>query len=269
MKILALSVLALSCTNEFRNALAQGTFQNLGFEAVRNVPLFDPQAHPWYMPAADALPGWACYVGSEQIHSVLYNNFTLDAAALGVASSTAAFVPNALPVGVYSLSLQAGIATSGVYSSASIAQVGQIPSDAKSIRFRGYEQVTGGIGFSVTFGGNPIPLTTIMTGDDVKLYGGDISRFAGESGELRITSISHFSYLDGLVFSPVAVPEPPTSALLLGGLTLLFFWRSHPLKTVQMAGPDHSFGWQQLRCQFVQNVHVRGVKNSKARPFQA
>ena len=88
--------------------------------------------------------------------------------------------------------------------------------DAQSLRFYG------AMSLEVTFAGQP--LTLIKTGDGIRYdkIAADISAYAGQTGELRFTSsnlqITTFDYLDAIRFSPVAVPEPNTVALLALGL---------------------------------------------------
>ena len=206
----------------------QGTFQNLGFEGVQNVPIFDPRGHPWTMPAGDALPGWSCYIGDSRTEFIWYNDLALDSAAVGVLSSTLPYLPPGFPVGKYSLSLQAGYGPLGMNTPSSIAQSGELPSDVKSIRFRGAGGSSSADSFLVTFAGERIPLEIVGSRESFTGYAGDLSPYAGQMGELRITSTIHFTYIDGISFSPLAVPEPTIATLLLGGLGLLGWnrWRT-------------------------------------------
>lgn len=207
----------------------QSTFQNLNFEAAQNIPVFDPQGHPWTMPAADALPGWTVYLGATQSASVFYNDVALDSAAVGIQSTTSPYAPAGFLVGQYCLSLQYGVTAGGaqpIFGTASIAQSAQLPSDVESIMFRGT------FPFSVTFSGFAIPLTVLSSQAGYSIYAGDIGQFAGQTGELRITSSSHFSYLDAIQFSAQAIPEPNTLALSVVGLGLLCWrWRKWMTRT--------------------------------------
>jgi len=196
---------------------AQGTFQNLGFESAHNIPVFDPQGHPWTMPASDALPGWTCYIGANQTGSAWYNDVALDSAALGILSSLSPYPPSGFVQGQYCLSLQTSTAfTSPPFTPASVGQTGQLPADAQSIRFRGT------VPFPVSFAGTVIPLSVLSSQAGYNIYGGDISQFAGLTGELRIRSFGHFGYLDGLTFSSQPIPEPASVSLFVMGLGLLY-----------------------------------------------
>jgi hypothetical protein len=129
--------------------------------------------------------------------------------------------PAGLLRGQYCAALQYGVVSIGplVYSAASIAQSGQVPLDARSIQFRGT------FPFTVTFAGNAIPLVVLSSQADYSLYGGDISQFAGQTGDLTFTSNTHFGFLDGIQFSPEPVPEP-SSAFLFITAGILFGLRS-------------------------------------------
>jgi hypothetical protein len=196
--------------------LAQGTFQNLSFESARNIPIFNPQGHPWYMPVADAFPGWSIFTGPSTVSDleVTYNDITLDLANIALLPRDAALLPPApgLIDGKYGVLLQSGFSQFGKDTPVSLAQVGRIPSGTKSIQFRGSGPL------SVSFNGNSIPLAALNSGNGTIFFGGDVVGYAGLSGELRFTSQTHFDYLDAIQFSPVAVPEPATLSLLLGGL---------------------------------------------------
>ena len=197
------------------HTFAQGAFQNLGFESIQNIPVFDPQGHPWTMPASDALPGWSCYLGTNQVGYAWYNDVALDSAAVGVQSSTSPYLPSGFLVGQYCLSLQYGVVGYGQYGVASITQTGQLSSSVQSIRFRGTDP------FVVTFDGVTIPLVILSSQSGYNVYGGDISQFAGQSGTLAFTSYTHFGYLDAIQFSTQSVPEPSGIALFAVGFGVL------------------------------------------------
>ena len=84
-------------------------------------------------------------------------------------------------------------------------------------------------GFTVTIAGQPISLSVVGTQNGFNLYRGDVSQFSGLSEELRITALSAPSspanlYIDSIVFSAEAVPEPGFLGLFSVGAVALF-WR--------------------------------------------
>lgn len=203
------------------SGFAQGTFQNLGFESAHDIPVFDPRGHPWITSAADALPGWTCYLGTNQTGSAWCDDVALDSAAVGIQSTTSLWPPAGFISGQYCASLQYGYVFNGPYDyyfgPASIAQSGQIPLYARSIRFNSTYP------FYVTFAGSGIPLVVLTAQANYNVYGGDISQFAGQTGELRITSYSSYlggSFIDAIQFSSLRVPEPSTFCLVILGLGL-------------------------------------------------
>ncbi len=196
------------------SVLSQGTFQNLDFEDVRNVPVFDPPG-AGLMSATDALPGWTCYAGTNQLNLALYDTLNLDNVGAGVistASPVAYTIPAGLPDGQFCASLQYGVLTHpiGPWENvpASIAQVGQVPIGAHSILFAGSTP------FSVSFAGTGLPLSVMAAYPGYDIFGADISSFAGQIGELRFTSYSHVSFLDSIQFSSQVIPEPTTIRLM-------------------------------------------------------
>ena len=124
--------------------------------------------------------------------------------------------------GNYSLAMHSGYQNNqdanSPWVNAFISQTAVVPTDSFSIRIL----ATGP--FAIFANGNAIPMFSLGGNQ----YGGDISAFAGASTEVKITSVSPVGNLgvpptivDNLTFSPVAVPEPGTLALLAtGGLAL-------------------------------------------------
>jgi hypothetical protein len=200
-------------------SLAQPSFQNLDFEAAHSLPLPDPDGHPVNVPALNAFPGWICYWSSNETSVALFNGVYLDAPALGIQTASSLYVPEGLLNGQYCASLQTGrvgwTGTEWILATVAIAQLGEIPIDAQSIQFNGNEPIV------VTFDGNTIPLVVLNSQPNYSVYGGDISQFAGQTGELRFTSLSHFGYLDSIQFSSQSIPEPSTFCLVLLGLVVL------------------------------------------------
>ena len=187
------------------NAYSQGAFTNLDFEH----PVLPLNPVNSQVPAEDAIPGWVPNT------SVLYNTVSLGAPAVSLQG------PGSLePIlqGNYSVLIQGS--SGGAPGSADIAQTGQVPVGALSIdllvsTFSGPPQVT--------FDGTGIPLLELGANANYITLGGDISAFAGQTGELRFTVLpnSGETLLDDIQFSPTAVPEPAAWALLAAGGALM------------------------------------------------
>ena len=183
----------------------QGTFVNLDFESavVPSVPAGQFGAD---VPVTNGVPGWGVYLGGLQQSSMLHNNLTLSAAAVAILGPT--WFSNQILENSYTVSLLPS--TTGPQVDAAIAQTGQIPASAHSVQFWGSG------GYTVTFSGQPIPVTAIGNGPNYPIFGGDVSMFADQTGELRFTGAG---LLDNIVFSSQAIPEPGTIAL--SGLALV------------------------------------------------
>jgi hypothetical protein len=110
---------------------------------------------------------------------------------------------------------------------ASIAQFGRLPGDAQSLQLKVHGQAQY---FSVTFGGQNIQMLPFDVKTNYTLYGGDISLFAGQVGELRLTALTtpllphNFLTFDSIVFSSQPVPEPPSIVLLSIGVAVSLGW---------------------------------------------
>ncbi len=198
------------------SAIAQGGFQDLSFESARLVP---SPGDPGRFTIAAAFPGWNGYYGTNQFSSVLYNNLTLGGASISILDSSS---PVGLVIdGRYTAVLQAGL------EDTYIAQIGLIPTSALLLEFKAF---VGGSA-AVSFAGQDILFSAIGSGPNYTLYGGDISAFAGQLGELRFTVQGRANmppsnlYLDSIAFS--SVPEPSTWAIAAVGCVLLSFrvWR--------------------------------------------
>jgi hypothetical protein len=194
----------------------QGAFVNLDFEQAVAPLVPDAGGH---VPIARALPGWTGYIGGVQVSSVWYDTRPIDAAGISVFDSLAPQQPLQPLQGNYCAWLM-GSTMFAPQAAAVIAQVGQIPADAKSIRFL----------FSNTtylpqleFAGQTIPLVQLSANATYLTLGGDISSMAGGTGELRFTALPQATVglLDGIQFSPLAVPEPTVMALSLLGILIV------------------------------------------------
>lgn len=182
---------------------AQG-FVNLGFEAGN---LAHYGLGPALVPTTDALPGWTVEIQGFQMSWVLYNDVSLGSAAVSLHGPGSVYLPFE---GSYFVLLQADYP--GFTTIPSLAQVGMVPANAKSIRF--YSNTSG---FEVTFAGQTIPMSLLGSGDRFNVYGGDIDAFAGRIGELRLRGQG---FLDNIQFSSQPIPEPGSLALFGAGVLL-------------------------------------------------
>lgn len=201
------------------NARGQGTFQNLNFEAANNLPNLSP-GETAFVSMSNALPGWTGYIaGTNQTAQAIYNSISAGAALITLIGHSSA-VSNDVIAGNYTATIDAGeVGPSAV--SAAIAQTGSVSLTAQSLRFDASGNVVGYM--AVTFDGQNIPFYRLSAGPNYEVYGGDISGFAGQTGELRFTENPTASnpfataFLDNIVFSTTPVPEPTACALVLCG----------------------------------------------------
>jgi hypothetical protein len=166
---------------------------------------------------SNALPGWSASIYGFPQSVILYDDITLGAAAVSIQDANG-HVP--ILQGQYSVLLQGQFPSTSPSDSAVISQIGQIPNSAKTLSFYG---VLGSL--QITFNSHIIPYSAIGSGLNYTIYGGDVSGFAGQTGELSITALNNGSGLvDNIQFSNQAVPEPGMFGLSALG-ALLLGWR--------------------------------------------
>ena len=192
-------------------SLAQGTFQNLDFESANIIP--DP-ASPFYPHAvsvANGLPGWTAYEGTFG-GDILYDTLALGDAAISIHDTNGDI---SIMQGNYTLFMQGsqGIPPGAVVPA--LGQVGTVPNNALSLRYYGQGP------FAITFAGQPVPVSAVGNGPNYTIFGGDISAYAGQTGELRFQG---GGFLDNIFFSPTPIPEPGVVTLSTLG-TVLLAWR--------------------------------------------
>ena len=213
----AVTLLALS-----NYTYGQGTFVNLDFESV--IPPLNPDFN-FSVPITNALPGWTGYINGTPRDRVVYNGFSLGGPSISVVDSLS---PYFQPIqGSYSVYLKSTSDTGG--KSAAIGQIGQIPSGAQSLLFL----IADNTYLGASFAGHSIPLIQFGTSGNNIIMAGDISMFAGQTGELRFGGTGLF---DDIQFSNQTIPEPSTFGLCgLGALFLGWRWRNR-MKTLMRVG---------------------------------
>jgi hypothetical protein len=192
------------------SAAGQGAFQNLNFESA-NVPVVPPQQFGSDVSVSNGVPGWAVYLGGSPQSSMLHNNVSIGAAR--VAINGPQWFADQILEGSYTVSLQPS--TAGPPTTAAIGQTGRIPATAQSFSFYSMGD------FAVTFGGQPISLVALGSTSTYNIYGGDISAFANQAGELLFQG---GGLLDAIQFSNLPIPEPGVFSLSALG-ALLLGWR--------------------------------------------
>jgi hypothetical protein len=187
------------------SAPAQGTFQNLDFEAARVVVVLTnpPYYGNLYIATSNALPGWTAFSGTNQRSLVAFNpESTLLAEPIALYGSNAPLVIG----GSFSLGLSGG---------GSVSQTGLVPGDAQLLLFK--LNTFGGSRLVVSLDGRDLAYTALSSGPNYTLYGANIPAFAGQTATLSFGT-PNFVVIDDIEF---AVPEPSTLALLsLAGAVL-------------------------------------------------
>ena len=217
------------------SAFAQGTFQNLDFEAA-NLPSVPVGG---FVSSLSAIPSWTAYFSTNVTTQIWHNNYALGAVNISIIGPGFSG-PASFPViqGSYSVFLQSGLdGTATTRMSAAIAQTGIIPLTAMSLRFSVGSYLAGDPAqLVVSIGGQNIPIFPLTITASQTVYGADISGFAGQTKELRLTSFPsqsdpyHYFLIDSIAFSNQQIPEPNALGLIGIG-ALMFGWR---LKTKRL-----------------------------------
>ena len=205
------------------SAVLTAQFQNLGFDdAITNTVV---QYAPGFFhgPTSELLPGWQINLGPF----INYNSL-LSGLGFGTIVSQRFSLTNfgSVVFGKFGLVLVPGYdMQTGIYSPIVLTQTGDIPSDMKSVHFLNY-----GSPFELQVDNALIPLTVesnvLVHGALVSSLAGDISSFAGQSVELKFTTLDTPDFgvnsLDSISLSSEPVPEPSVLVLFGVGALLLF-----------------------------------------------
>ena len=191
--------------------LGQGTFQNLDFENGTFIPISgDPFGSVEWTPA---MPGWTGYIGTIQQSLISLNSLSLSAANIAIMGPD--FPSPGLFHGQYYVVLQNSFPVATDVPA--ISQVGMVPVGSQTIQFWTGDQYA--VGFGVSYGGHQISLSQLgSTANGRWMWGGDVSAFAGQTGELRFRGNG---YLDNIQFSDQPIPEPGVFGLSALGALLL------------------------------------------------
>ncbi len=190
---------------------AQGTFQNLDFEAAELVYV---NSGPVDIVASNALPGWSAFAGANQLSTIVFG-----ATGLIYPVNLRAQTNGGSLSGNFSLFLGKG--GSGAPEAGSISQTGLVPVGTQSLIFKVGTLFNGP--FTVSLGGQNLSYAPLASAPGYTSYGADISSFAGQTDTLvfmaGINGGSGAAMIDDIQFSPIAIPEPSAVALLgLGAL---------------------------------------------------
>ena len=219
--------LALICLSIALQQVRGAPFQNLDFDAGQtNITIsIPPDEGDGYGPVADLLSGWRLLQGTNEVSLIGLN---LNPIGLGVSSIYNADSQgfDAPVFGNYSLGLYPGYNLLFEYRPFTLVQQGDLGPEIRSIRFFNY-----GGPVELRLNGTLIPLDYAYqpggTDPDTRLavVTGDVSDFAGEFVELRLTTVdapnSAVNGLDSIEFTTQIVPEPGVLALLSSGMLLL------------------------------------------------
>jgi PEP-CTERM motif len=207
---------------------AQGTFQNLNFEQADPISAGNP-LEPYLVTAASALPYWTVTFGGVQQTDIFYNDPSAGSPMVTLLGPGDVYYNGPID-GDYSVLLQGG---EEPFVPASISQTGLIPAGTQSLLFEAVRLGAPVGQLQVLVGNQSLALTEVGTGPNYTLYGASISAWAGQTEELTFSALTSNSgqnnlEIDDISFSPNAVPEPSTWALLLmaGAAFGVRCWRS-------------------------------------------
>ena len=183
-------------------AQAQGTFQNLDFEAAQILPGGFP---------SNSVPGWSAFSGTNQLTTIYYN-YALSLPIVGLWGSNSLVIS-----GNFTLDLS---------QTGSVSQVGFVPADTQSLFFKSVNADPAKL--VVSLGGESLLYAPISSGANYTLYGVNISQYAGQTAELKFLAPGLAgAKIDDIEFSSQAIPEPTVFLLILLGSGILLCGRRY------------------------------------------
>lgn len=196
----------------------------MGFESA-NVPTLPSGQYGGLVSSLSAIPSWTAFYGTNQTSQIKHNNFNLGDVNISIIGPSFTFFP--ILQGGYSVLLQSGLVNATTQTPAAIAQTGSIPASTLSLRFLAKHISGDPLQLKISIGGQVVPFVSLATTATYDFYGADISQFAGQTRELKISSLpteaNHYNYfvIDSISFSDQQIPEPNALSLLTLGVLLL------------------------------------------------
>ena len=170
------------------------SFVNLDFEQAGFVK--DPSGFGYY--ASNAIPGWTGYDGTFALTDVYSNDVALSGGSISVVGTNWVY-PQIQ--GSYFVLLD-GFNYPGLQRTSAIGQTGQVPINALSFTFLG--NLEGG---TVSFNNQSLFVEQTGSTANYNIYVGDISLFAGQTGQLLFkTTLGGSLVLDSIQFSTTPIP---------------------------------------------------------------
>jgi hypothetical protein len=161
------------------------------------------------------LPAWSAFIGSVAQSEVWHNNVSLGSPVIAILGPDFTF---GRIDGAYSVLL------SGSFQPATISQSAVPLASSRSLYFKA---ISGTGTLAVAVGSDQLTLYPIQLTPAYTLYACDIASHVNGSRpiDLSFTALTGSGlnnwYLDSVVFSTQAIPEPAATALLVSGIALL------------------------------------------------